>query len=140
MNIRIAHSRTSYRKLTMQLKCLSALLATSIACAAALAAPNLRAADDKPMQVLSPEQAKVEAEALNAFRQRRYSAAFGRFAELADAGHVPSAEIALMMSRHGATLFGSEWDTSVPRQARWNALVINSARGRTMNTGGFKGE
>jgi hypothetical protein len=124
----------------MRLNHLALLLATSIACASANAAPVLRTADDKPLQTLASAQSKVHADAMNAFRLHRYPAAFGRFAYLADAGHVPSAEVALMMFRHGSTLFGSDWAASVPQQASWHALVINNARARAVAVDDAKGE
>jgi hypothetical protein len=125
---------TRNRDSTMQLKCLAALLAASFAFAAATAhaAPNSRLADDKALQTLSVVQAKVQAEALSAFRAHRYAEAFGRFAELADAGHVRSAELALLMYRQGTALFGSDWDASAAQQAKWHALVINNARSRAV--------
>lgn len=72
----------------------------------------------------------LHAQALQAWREHRYPAAYGRLARLADAGHVPAAELALVMVRHGRTLFGSDWAATQPQLRRWNALVINHARGR----------
>ncbi len=54
------------------------------------------------------KQRAVYDRAVDAFRAQRYPAAFGRFAELADAGHVPSARLALVMLQNGPALFGSE--------------------------------
>ena len=34
------------------------------------------------------------------------------------------------MVRHGPALFGSDWFATPAQQMRWNALVINAARGR----------
>jgi len=36
----------------------------------------------------------------------------------------------LLMVRHGPALFGSDWFATPAQQMRWNALVINAARGR----------
>jgi predicted alpha/beta-fold hydrolase len=116
----------------MHLKCLAVLLAASITCATASAAPAPKVLANQPLQTLTPAQVKVQAEALNAFRSQRYSAAFGRFAALADAGHVPSAEIALVMLSYGSNLFGSDWSASAPQQASWHALVINNRRSRAV--------
>jgi hypothetical protein len=66
-------------------------------------------------------------EAVGHFRQRRYSAAYARFASLADAGHVPSASIALVMLEHGHALFGGEWSAHAEQQCRWRRLVLNRA-------------
>jgi hypothetical protein len=43
---------------------------------------------------------------------------------------VPSAQLALVMYRHGTALFRSDWYATPDQQMRWNALVINSARSR----------
>jgi hypothetical protein len=69
-------------------------------------------------------------QAVEAFRDGRRAAAYGRFARLADAGHVPSAQIALVMLRHGDALFGSDWSATPAQQQRWTALVVNAARQR----------
>lgn len=68
--------------------------------------------------------------ALQAFREQRYPAAYGLFARLADAGHVPSARIALLMYDHSRSLFGNDWYASPDQQQRWNAMGVNSARHR----------
>lgn len=124
----------------MRLNCLSVLGSISIACAAANAAPPFVTPDSRSLQSLTPAQAQVQAEAMTAFHERRYPAAFGRFAQLADAGHVPSAEVALVMFRHGSTLFGSDWTASAPQVAKWQALVINNARTHVLSFSEAKGE
>ena len=63
-----------------------------------------------------------------AFRERRYAAAYGRFVQLADAGHAPSAQIALVMYRNGTTLFGSMWDATPEQLQHWSDLVIEDER------------
>jgi hypothetical protein len=70
------------------------------------------------------------AEAVQLFRQQRYAAAYGRFAAMADAGHLPSAQLALAMHAHGRELFGSDWSATPDQRRRWNTLVINAARQR----------
>jgi len=60
---------------------------------------------------------KLHANAVASFRQGRFSEAYGRLINLADAGHVPSAEMALWMYLHGTTVFGKDWD-STPEQLR----------------------
>ena len=75
---------------------------------------------------LSARQAQAEHD----FRAGRYAAAYASFAALADAGHAPSAQIALLMVRRGTALFGSDGFATPAQQMRWNALVINAARGR----------
>lgn len=77
---------------------------------------------------LSLPQQQLWDEARQAFREHRYAAAYGRFATLADAGHVPSAHLALTMLRQGPVLFGSAWTASVPQQRRWSVLAVEDAR------------
>ncbi|WP_425259555.1 hypothetical protein ACPOLB_01650 [Rubrivivax sp. RP6-9] len=61
--------------------------------------------------------------AVSSFRQARFPEAFGRFIALADAGHAPSAEMALWMYRHGPSVFGSDWDTSQEQLTAWARLA-----------------
>jgi hypothetical protein len=78
---------------------------------------------------LSPVQKASLSYAMQSFREQRYSAAYGRLAQLADAGHEPSAQLALVMYRNGPALFGNAW-AAAPSQLRlWNTLIINSTRG-----------
>lgn len=89
-------------------------------------------AQAQPVQpvALQATQLAVYAQAQQDFRSGRRAAAYGRFATLADAGHVPSAQIALVMQRQGAELFGAAWDATPAQQRRWTALVVNGARAR----------
>jgi len=77
---------------------------------------------------LARAQASNLAEATRAFRERRFPAAYGRFAALADAGHAPSAEISLVMWRHGRDLFGSDWSATPLQLRRWTALAVDRSR------------
>lgn len=63
------------------------------------------------------------ADALQLYRQGRWSAAYGRFVQLADGGHVESARIALVMVRHGADLYGTEWTATQPQVSAWERMV-----------------
>ena len=65
---------------------------------------------------------------MEAFRCGRYASAYSRYAALADAGDVASAQIALVMLRNGPELFGSPWEATPGQQARWSALVIDGTR------------
>lgn len=69
-------------------------------------------------------------EAEQAFRERRYAHAYGRLSALADAGHVPSARLAIVMHDQGPALFASGWAATPAQQRRWHALVVNAARNR----------
>lgn len=94
-----------------------------------LAAPPPPAlAQDGGITDLNLKQRAVYDHAVDAFRAQHYAAAFGRFAELADAGHAPSARLALVMLQNGPALFGAEWSASLDQQRRWNAMVVNSGR------------
>jgi hypothetical protein len=88
-------------------------------------------AEDLSTTTLSSVQKASLAHAVQSFHEQRYSAAYGRLAALADAGHVPSAQLALVMYRNGPTLFDSAWSAAPSQLLRWNALVINSARNGT---------
>ena len=85
-------------------------------------------ADSACVRPLATSTAALEAAAQQAFRAQHYPAAYGRFARLADAGHAPSAEMALFMLQNGPTLFASDWSASASQQACWNTLAL--ARGR----------
>ena len=54
--------------------------------------PTVVRAQDIQTITLSSVQQAIYAHAVLSFREQRYAAAYGRFAQLADAGHVPSAE------------------------------------------------
>ncbi len=94
------------------------------------AQPTAARAQDVQATTLSTVQNASYARAVQSFREQRYSAAYGRFAQLADAGHAPSAQLALVMYRNGPTLFGSNWSATPGQQWRWNALVFDRARSR----------
>jgi hypothetical protein len=99
------------------------LAACSLLVAATLApAPALAQADEPAASVVSPLE--IYQDAVAAFREQRYSAAYGRFMRLADAGHEASAQMALMMYRHGPTLFSAEWEATDFQLARWSEIVI----------------
>lgn len=61
--------------------------------------------------------------ALASFREARFPDAYGRFIALADAGHVPSAELALWMYTHGLSVFGKDWDSSQEQLTAWAKLT-----------------
>ncbi len=69
-------------------------------------------------------QIEMYQDAVAAFREHRFSAAYGRFMRLADVGHEAAAEMALMMYRYGPTLFGAEWEATDLQLARWSEMVV----------------
>jgi hypothetical protein len=95
----------------------------------ALPTSAVRAPDSDALG-LDPQRRAAYDHAVSAFRAQRYPAAYGLFMRLADAGHVPSARLALVMHDHGTALFERAWYASPDQQRRWNALVVNGARER----------
>jgi len=73
---------------------------------------------------------QLHADALQAFHEQRYSAAYGRFAALADDGHAPSAVMALTMASQGAAVFGSDWSATPGQLQHWSALAAREVRDR----------
>jgi hypothetical protein len=65
----------------------------------------------------------LHAKAVESFRQGRVSEAYGRFVQLANAGHLPAARIALWMCEHGFELFGKDWDCTPDEVGDWAALA-----------------
>lgn len=80
------------------------------------------------MQLGGAEQMRRQAAAVQAFQARDYPMAYGRFAELADAGDAPSALMALAMLRHGPAVFGSEWSITPGQVQRWSELALRDVR------------
>ena len=66
---------------------------------------------------------RLHANAVTSFRQARFSEAYGRLIALADAGHAPSAELALWMYLHGPTVFDKDWDSTPDQLAAWARLA-----------------
>ncbi|HUG26252.1 hypothetical protein [Piscinibacter sp.] len=66
---------------------------------------------------------RLHANAVASFRQARFPEAYARFIGLADAGHAPSAELALWMYLHGPSLFGRDWDSTQDQLTAWAQLA-----------------
>lgn len=66
---------------------------------------------------------RLHANAVASFRVARFPEAYGRFIKLADAGHAPSAELALWMYLHGPSLFGRDWDSTQDQLTAWAQLA-----------------
>jgi len=99
---------------------LLAAVMTAAAVPAGAASPAARPA------LTAQQQAQFEA-AMLSFRTQRYSAAYGRFMRLADAGHESSAQLALVMLLHGRMLFDADWSATPEQVRRWQALARASA-------------
>jgi len=78
-------------------------------------------------QFLFPDGNRLHANAVSSFQLGRFPEAYGRFVALADAGHAPSAEMALFMYQRGSTLFGRDWDVTQEQLTAWAALTGRSA-------------
>ena len=78
----------------------------------------------KEAAVAGAEQMRRQALAVQAFQARNYPMAYGRFAELADAGDALSALMALAMVRHGPLLFGSDWSVTPGQVHRRSAMAL----------------
>ena len=62
-------------------------------------------------------------EAMRLHRAGRWSAAYGRFAALADEGHVPAARVALEMLRNSRNVYGTDWSAAPTQVAGWERAV-----------------
>ncbi len=74
---------------------------------------------------LAAEASRVQtfSDAMDQYRQGRWSAAYGRFCVLADDGDAQAARIALVMLRHGETMHGTIWSASQPQIEHWAQLA-----------------
>ncbi len=81
------------------------------------------AAQAAPPAAASRTADRLHASAVDAFRQARFSEAYGRFIGLADAGHAPSAQLALWMYLHGPALFDKDWDSTQEQLTAWAQLA-----------------
>ena len=66
---------------------------------------------------------RLHEDAMASFRQARFPEAYGRFIALANAGHAPSAELALWMYLHGAPVFARDWDCTQEQLTAWAQLA-----------------
>lgn len=62
--------------------------------------------------------------AMTKYKQGQWPNAYGRFAALADHGHPEAARIALIMLRHGVTMYGSDWGATQPQIEQWTKLAF----------------
>jgi hypothetical protein len=82
----------------------------------------------KAIAIAGAEQMRRQALAVQAFQAREYPMAYGRFADLADAGDAPSALMALAMLRHGPSMFGSDWSITPGQLQRWSELALREVQ------------
>lgn len=73
--------------------------------------------------VAQPRSGAPAADALaaahEAYERGHWPQAFAAFAQRADEGHAEAARIALLMHRHGPTLYGQHFDASPYQQLQW---------------------
>jgi hypothetical protein len=86
-------------------------------------APQAQRADAS----VSAAQAEQLADAMLLHQRGRWSAAYGRFMKLADAGNADAARIALTMARYGSDLYRTAWDVSTQQEQAWEQLARRGA-------------
>ena len=104
----------------------AALSLTGFAACAVLSATlsiSHSAADAAPVQYTGSSAQAGFLQALDEFRDGKRTAAYGHFAQLADAGDAESARMALMLLRHGPRLYNAGWGASQPQIDRWMKLA-----------------
>ena len=94
------------------------LVAANIAGVAAAGAEELRTP--------GAESTRMYEDAMHALSVQRYSAAYGRFAALADQDHAPSALMALAMVTFPPSVSGTRWSATSAQLQRWSALVARA--------------
>ena len=104
----------SHSKDVVPLACLLVVLVAVAPARNALAQPGAQAS-------------RLHALAVDKFRHGRFPEAYGRFVDLANAGHAPSAAVALWMCAQGTALFGSAWDCTAEEVADWTRLSRSAA-------------
>lgn len=92
----------------------------------------LLACTSMPAAATTTYAERMHAKALESFRQGRFPEAYGRFIDLANAGHPASARYALWMCEQGMALFGKDWDCAPHEAEDWarSAGVAPSALSR----------
>jgi hypothetical protein len=104
---------------------LLAVCAMALVVAVAVAATGARSQQSFAIHGL---HAQRHAEAAQDLLAQRYAQAYGRFAQLADEGHEPSALMALAMVCHGPSMFGSEWSATPGQLRRWSAMAVHEVQ------------
>ncbi|NML43108.1 hypothetical protein HHL11_05050 [Ramlibacter sp. G-1-2-2] len=93
--------------------------------AAVLACSALLSGRAQPPATVDVEAAQHQAqdarfrEAMRLCRAGHWSAAYGRFAALADEGHVPAARVALAMWQNGHRVYGTDWSAAPSQVLSW---------------------
>ena len=82
------------------------------------------------LRITGAEHTQRYDDAVHALSTQRYSAAYGRFAALAEEGHAPSALMALAMVRYPPSMAGGEWSATPAQLRRWSALAVREVPAR----------
>ncbi len=98
-----------------------------VVAANALGVASVRAQD---LRTPAADTTRGYDDAMHALTTQRYSAAYGRFAALADEGHAPSALMALAMVSYRPSMSGPQWSVTPAQQQRWTALVAREMHER----------
>lgn len=107
----------------LPLKLFSVALAVGLICAALLPSAQADGVETSFSQAMAQ------------CRQGHWSAAYGRFASLADQGDVEAARIALLMLRYGPQMYGVQWSASQPQIELWSQLASQPMDGLTSESG-----
>lgn len=109
-----------------------------LAAATAFGTPALAAADSTPPPVSQTAQAAPATQAAHpdwadrfdramaAYEVQHFHDAYARLVRLADEGHAEAARIALMMARHGRTLYGADLQASLAQRRQWLGSAVAS--------------
>lgn len=95
-------------------------------------APAIAAAPPRAAQSHTDGALQRRAAAVQSLRSQRYADAYGRFADLGDAGDAAAAVMALAMVVDGPVVFGSEWSATAGQLQRWSALAARDLRERSL--------
>ena len=108
-------------------------LAMTISMLLIVVAANAVGADSaRAEEVRTPggEYTQSYEDAVQALSTQRYSAAYGRFAALADKGHAPSALMALAMLTYRPSMSNVQWSATAAQVQRWSSLVAHDGHTR----------
>ena len=62
-------------------------------------------------------------EAMSLYEQCKWTPAFEQLVNLADGGHAEAARVALLMSRNGPALYGTQFGTNASQRKHWLAIA-----------------
>ena len=95
-----------------------------VVAASVFGVPSARAEE---LRKSDAEYTRMYDDAVHALSMQRYSAAYGRFAALADKDHAPSALMALAMVTFPPSVSGARWSATPAQLRHWSALAALEA-------------